>query len=246
MPFPRAKANLYDGGCHVPMAIMWPSKIPPGRVLDDFVNTADLAPTFLEAAGIAIPGSMTGKSLLTILKSSEQGLVNPGFTQVYLGRERHTGARDNNYGYPIRALRNKNYLYIWNIYPDRWPAGNPNGYEDIDWGPTKTWMLANPSPTDKDYFQLSMGIRPEHELYDLRKDPDQVKNAAYNPAYESIRANLRQELENYLTETGDLHMSGNGMAYEAFPLSRNLDEGISYTKPTEAYIDELPGDPITN
>ena len=91
-----------------------------------------------------------------------------------------------------------------------------------------------------------MGIRPEHELYDLRKDSDQVKNAAYNPAYESIRANMRQELENYLTETGDLHMSGNGMAYEAFPLSRNLDEGISYTKPTEAYIDELPGDPIPN
>ncbi|MCP4454408.1 MAG: hypothetical protein GY809_23375, partial [Planctomycetes bacterium] len=184
------------------------------------------APTFLEAAGIVVPGSMTGKSLLPILESSEQGLVDPTLTQVYLGRERHTGARDENYGYPIRALRNKNYLYIWNIHPDRWPAGNPDGYEDIDGGPTKTWLLANTSPMDKDFFQLSMGIRPEHELYDLRKDPGQVKNAAYNPAYESICKNMRQELENYLTETGDLHMSGNGMAYETFPLSRDLDEGI--------------------
>ena len=74
----------------------------------------------------------------------------------------------------------------------------------------------------------------------------QVKNVAYDPAYESIRTNMRQELENYLTETGDLHMSGNGMAYETFPLSRNLDEGIPHTKPKEAYIDELPGEPITN
>jgi len=90
MPFPRAKTNLYDGGVRVPMAIMWPEKIPPGRVLEDFVNTADLAPTFLEAAGIAIPESMTGKSLLAILKSSKQGMVDPAFAQVYLGRERHT------------------------------------------------------------------------------------------------------------------------------------------------------------
>ncbi len=245
MPFPRAKTNLYDGGVHVPMAIMWPAKIPPGRVLDDFVSTADLAPTFLEAAGIAIPGSMTGKSLLPILKSSEQGLVNPSFTRVYLGRERHTGARDENHGYPMRALRNKNYLYIWNIYPNRWPAGNPGGYEDIDDSPTKSWLLANPTPTDMNYFQLSMGIRPEHELYDLRRDPGQVRNAAYNPAYKSIRAEMRRELESYLKDTGDLHMRGEGSAYETFPTSRDLDAGISFTKPTQAYIDELPGKPVT-
>jgi uncharacterized sulfatase len=244
MPFPRAKTNLYDGGVRVPMAIMWPASIPAGRALDDFVNTADLAPTFLEAAGISIPESMTGKSLLKILTSDEQGLVDSSFTRVFLGRERHTGARDENHGYPMRALRNKNYLYIWNIHPDRWPAGNPNGYADIDDGPTKSWLLANRGPTDKDYFQLAMGIRPEHELYDLRRDPGQVQNAAYNPTYESIRNNLRQELENYLTATGDLHMSGKGMDYEDFPTSDDLDPGLSYIKPTEAYIDELSGAPI--
>jgi len=246
MPFPRGKTNLYDGGVRVPMAVMWPANIPAGRVLDDFVNTADLAPTFLEAAGIDVPDSMTGKNLLGILESDKQGLVNPAFTRVYLGRERHTGARDENHGYPMRALRNKNYLYIWNIHPNRWPAGNPDEYADIDDGPTKSWLLANPSPTDKDYFQLAMGIRPEHELYDLRKDPGQVKNAAYNPAYKSIRNNMRQELENYLTETGDLHLSGDGKAYEDFPLSTDLDPGLSYVEPTEAYVDELTGEPIGN
>ncbi|MDP6208936.1 MAG: sulfatase, partial [Roseibacillus sp.] len=52
MPFPRCKSNLYDSGARVPLAIQWPKVIKKGRVVDDFVSTTDLAPTFLEAAGL--------------------------------------------------------------------------------------------------------------------------------------------------------------------------------------------------
>ena len=64
MPFPRAKANLYDLGTRMPLAIRWPKRIPGGRTVDDFVNLTDLAPTFLEAAGLTPPEAMTGRSLL--------------------------------------------------------------------------------------------------------------------------------------------------------------------------------------
>ena len=51
MPFPRAKASLYDLGTRVPLAIRWPQGIKnTGRVVGDFVNLSDVAPTFLEAA----------------------------------------------------------------------------------------------------------------------------------------------------------------------------------------------------
>ena len=45
MPFPRAKANLYDAGTHVPLAIRFPSKTKTHRTVDDFVVLTDLAPT---------------------------------------------------------------------------------------------------------------------------------------------------------------------------------------------------------
>ena len=60
MPFPRCKSNLYDSGTHVPLAIRWPRKIKAGRTVTDFVSLNDLAPTFLEAAGIKPPDAMTG------------------------------------------------------------------------------------------------------------------------------------------------------------------------------------------
>ena len=53
MPFPRCKANLYDSGVHVPLAISWPAKVPAGRVIEDFVCLTDIAPTFLAAAGLS-------------------------------------------------------------------------------------------------------------------------------------------------------------------------------------------------
>ena len=53
MPFPRAKASLYDDGTRVPLAIRWPKGIRnPGRAVNSFVNLSDLASTFLEAAGL--------------------------------------------------------------------------------------------------------------------------------------------------------------------------------------------------
>ena len=54
-PLPRAKATLFDAGTHVPLAIAWAGKVPGGRTVTDFVNLADVCPTFLDAAGVTIP-----------------------------------------------------------------------------------------------------------------------------------------------------------------------------------------------
>jgi uncharacterized sulfatase len=67
MPFPRAKANLYEYGTHMPLAIRWPARVKGGRTVDDFAGHVDLAPTILTAAGVSVPADMTGKSLLPTL-----------------------------------------------------------------------------------------------------------------------------------------------------------------------------------
>ena len=75
MPWSRAKANTYEYGVHVPLAIRWGNQVPPRRNVTDLVSVIDLAPSFLQAAGLPIPQGMSGRSLLSILKTTKSGLV---------------------------------------------------------------------------------------------------------------------------------------------------------------------------
>ena len=73
MPFPRAKANCFEYGIHIPMAISYPNGFPAGRRVDDLISFIDLAPTILELAGIKPEGMqpLSGKSIVNILKSEK-------------------------------------------------------------------------------------------------------------------------------------------------------------------------------
>ena len=77
MPFPRVKGQIYEAGFHLPMAVQWGRRVKPGGVVDDFINVRDLAPTFLEAAGLKPPASMTGRSFLSALESEKCRLDRP-------------------------------------------------------------------------------------------------------------------------------------------------------------------------
>ena len=190
LPFPRAKANLYDGGTHVPLAVRYPGRVKGGRTLDEFVVLTDLAPTLLEAAGLKPAPEMTGRSLLPLLAGQQQS----GRERVFLERERHANVRRGDLSYPARAIRTKDFLYIRNLRPDRWPAGDPEMYfavgefGDIDGGPSKDLLLARQSdPAIARYFQLATAKRPAEELYDHRKDTGQIENVAAKPEYAGMK-----------------------------------------------------------
>jgi N-sulfoglucosamine sulfohydrolase len=122
---PAGKCNLYDHGTAVPLVIRVPGG-KSGRVVDDFVCLPDLAPTFMEVGGAKVPEGLYGKSLLPILKSDKAGQVDPERTWVITGRERHVAqAREDRLPYPMRALRTKDFVYVRNFAPDRWPMGSP-------------------------------------------------------------------------------------------------------------------------
>ena len=212
MPFPRCKGNLYDSGTRVPLAISWGANINGNRKVNDFVSLVDLAPTFLEAAGIQTPEYMSGKSLLKIFKSSKEGVVDKNRGFVVFGRERHTLAQKfpSQEGYPSRGIRTKDYLLIKNYKPDLWPAGVPTDstrgidFSDCDYSPTKKFILKNRDDSNvQKYYSLSFAKRPKFELYDLRKDPDQTRNLAYDDSYEEIRKNLYKKLKAVLQESAD-------------------------------------------
>src|SRR5207253_1817442 len=125
---------------HLPFAVRWPAGgVKGNRIVEDFVSFIDIGPTFLTIAGIKPPADMTGHSFLNVLTASAAGQVDPGRTHVLLGRERTDVGRENDVGFPVRAIRTPQYLYVHNFAPDRWPCGNPEtGYQDTDDSPTKS------------------------------------------------------------------------------------------------------------
>ncbi|HOM16147.1 MAG TPA: sulfatase [Thermoguttaceae bacterium] len=221
-PFPRGKANLYDAGCRAPLVVAWKGKVPGGRRVDDFVSLADLAPTFLEAAGLKPLPEMTGRSLLTILCSDKSGQVDPTRDHVFLERERHAWVRPEGKSYPIRAIRTAEFLYLRNFRPELWPAGDPDFpnvvgfYGDVDGSPTKTEILQRQAePAMAPFYQRAFAKRPAEELYDLRTDPDQLHNVAGKPEYADIQAKLRSRLEQWMQQTGDPRAQGETDRWDA-------------------------------
>lgn len=237
LAFPRAKANLYKDGLHVPLAMRWGAKAPPGREVRDLVNLIDLKPTILEAAGVEHPGEypMTGRSIMNILTSSESGIVDPSRDATYAGRERHSSSRWENQGYPQRAIRTHQYLYIRNFAPDRWPAGTPQridsgklspmhaGYHDIDAAPTLDVMTQNADdPSFARFLELSVGKRPAEELYDIVKDPGNIRNLALEEEFRDVAESLRERLMDFLKETGDPRATADGEIFETYPRLEGL------------------------
>jgi arylsulfatase A-like enzyme len=211
-----------------------------GRVVDDLISLTDLAPTFLELGGVAIPDRMTGRSMVPLLKSDKSGRVDAKRDAVFIGRERHVeNARADFAPYPQRAIRTHDYLYIINFRPDRWPLGDhyrldstqsPTAQElteetrttlpDEDAGPTKAWMVGvRNDPQWKSHFDWVYGKRPREELYDLKKDPHQTKNVAAEPAYASARGMLEKRLLDELKRTEDPRLVEDGKFFETPPMA---------------------------
>ncbi|MCA9128009.1 MAG: sulfatase [Planctomycetales bacterium] len=240
--FPRGKCNLYDLGTRVSLAIRWPETAGSGHVVDDFVCLPDLAATFVEAAGLTPPSVMTGRSLVPVLAAKRSGQVDPSRDHVIVGRERHVArARIGNLPYPQRAIRTADFLYIRNFKPDRYPMGTAAGFGlpagpmpefmalqedtfaafgDLDASPTKAWMLTNTDQLGvREQVELTFGLRPAEELFDLRADPDHLKNLADDADYQQIKQELSTRLMNTLRATGDPRVIGDGLTFDQPPYS---------------------------
>lgn len=236
---PRAKCNLYDIGCEVALAARWPGHIQAGRVVSDFVNLLDLAPTFCAAGGLEPVPSMRGRSLMPVLTSTVNGQVDTNRDHVVTGRERHIAhARKGMLPYPQRAIRTEDFIYIINFEPDRWPMGDPLGLDDdrptptvdeltndtfvtlrdMDASPTKAWLVTHREEHDVEpLYELAFGKRPREELYDLKLDPDYLNNVAQDPDYAVVRQQLEQRLLAVLEAENDPRLMEQPCRYEYEP-----------------------------
>lgn len=219
MPFPRFKGHPYEHSTHLPLTIMWPGKIKnPGRQCNDYVSFIDLAPTFLEVAGVKQDQSgmakIQGRSLMDVFNDE---VVGRDF--LLTGRERNDIGRPHDQGYPVRSLHQGRYVYMHNFESDRWPCGNPEtGYKDTDGSPTKTFTLEQ-GPGSLEYDKC-YAIRGTEELYDLQEDPECLNNLASVAKYAAQKALMKQDLFDELKRQGDPRMHGRGYVFDAYPHSK--------------------------
>lgn len=218
---PRGLGNCYDSGSRVPLVIRWGKQTKPGSRCDAFVNLGDLGPTFLEAAGLTPPKAMTMRSLVGLCR----GEPATDRDAVFIERERHADVRAGHLSYPMRAVRSKDFLYVRNLRPDRWPAGDPDmlflhgrPYGDVDTTETKDFLLAQAEdPRVRPFMERIFGKRPLEELYDLRKDPDQLTNVAADPAYAADLAAQRTKVDAWMRATQDPRVDPAYDGFDTFP-----------------------------
>ena len=180
---------------------------------------------------------MTARSFLDILRSGKSGRVDARRGHVLTGKERHVVCQETGTGgYPMRAIRTHDFLYIRNFKPDRWPSGYPAGYSqpieidvvkpcgthfgyaDVDASPTKSYMLKHrDDPKVMRLFEQAFGKRPAEELYDLKKDPAQMNNVAGKPEYAKVKKKLADSLMAELKATDDPRVLGKGDLFDQYP-----------------------------
>lgn len=204
---PRGLANVYDAGTRTPLAMRWPGRVKAGRRIKQFVSFEDFAPTFLKLAGLKKDSQMTGQSLTDLIDESSERKWR---SAIFLERERHANVRAGNRGYPCRAIRTDEFLYVWNLDPSLWPAGDPElhfavgPFGDVDNTKFKSFILENrDDPKIKPFFELGFSKRPAEELYHLPTDPDQIRDIAAFPQYEATLADFRKRVKDWMSQTRD-------------------------------------------
>lgn len=184
LPFPGAKATLYDRGLGVLLMLRGPGGLWGGRVIDAPVSHLDLFPTVCELAGIEPPDRLDGTSLLPLVRGEIPRLHDELFAEITY----HAAYE------PQRAIRTDRFKYIRRFGDHDGPV-LPN----CDDGPTKDELIAAGWP--------AWSHEPE-QLYDLLLDPNEMRNLIADPRAGEVAADLRARLEDWMVQTADPLLDG--------------------------------------
>ena len=190
-PFPRCKSRMYDSGIKTPWVVYFPEVIKNPAVTQSLISVIDLSATCLELAGIKSPESIQGRSFLPILKTPETTIREVVFAEhnwhVYRNHE--------------RMVRFEDYLYIKNNYPNQ-----PNlCYESDDHYPAgeELWKAHAADKTNPDQQQVFANPCPTEELFQVKKDPHQLRNLVSDEKHQKALKRARALLSKWTKQTGD-------------------------------------------
>ncbi|TWU44546.1 Arylsulfatase [Rubripirellula tenax] len=193
-PFPRDKTSLYDGGIRTPWIVRWPARIVAGNTTDALVSSVDIAKTFLELAGEPgwdAFGDREAKSFASVLFDPTRSHRQFAFAEDHW----------HDYEDHARCIVDHQYKLIRNDYPDLPPTPSADAGRGLSWqNMLKLENAGELTPQQQTCFRAP---RPEWELFDLQRDPGELKNLMDDPAYTSIQERMTAELAAWTEQTGD-------------------------------------------
>ena len=190
-PLPRQKRQLYDSGLHVPLIIRFPDAQLAGSTDPQLISFVDLAPTVFSMANIPLPAYLEGQAFL--------GVQRAALPRQYI----HAAADRFDTEYDTkRAVRDQRYKYIRNFRPER------GYYLAVTYREQMASMqellrLRDAGLLDSLQAQWFRSSKPVEELFDTHTDPHELYNLADSSAYADQLLAMRQELEAWMTTTGD-------------------------------------------
>lgn len=192
-PFYRAKTTCYDTGIHVSLLVEGPGGFDPETRRSELLSIMDLCATFLDLANTSVPAEIESRSVLPLL----EGLEYVPRDRVYCEQTWHEECL------PVRAVRTHRYKYLRRFPP----------YESLRQFPPYAGR------------EFGSGDRVSREtFYNLDTDPHERTNLVdpaggvpddHRDAFENLRADLKQ----WMTETGDPLVEG----YIPLPQSERID-----------------------
>lgn len=108
------KRFMYEESLRMPFLIRWPAAVKAGSRSDAIALNTDFAPTFLAAAGLPVPDTMQGRSLLPVLRGRTP---DDWRSSMYYRYYHDPGDHNTRAHYGVRTARHK-LIYFWT--KDQW------------------------------------------------------------------------------------------------------------------------------
>lgn len=141
------KRFMYEESLRTPLLIRWPGVVKPGSVDKSIVSNLDFAETFLDLAGISVPGDMQGRSIAPLLRGEQPEDWRDSFYYHY-----YEGADGGHKVCEHYGVTNGRYKLIH-------------------------------------YYKLG-----EWELFDLKTDPNEMRNVYGRDEYAEVQRQMESEL----------------------------------------------------
>lgn len=178
------KWTAYEEDIRIPLVVRGPG-VKEGKTLQHMVLTNDLAPTFADLAGADVPSFVDGRSLKPLLTDNPTPLED--WRQRFL-----VEAVDERGGLPNPPFLNESEvtpILTGDPLPNNWRRTSAASAQTSgEWG--RPWMKAMRTE-DHLYVEYKTG---ERELYDLRKDPYELRNV-YATAPPDLKQRLKEQLD---------------------------------------------------
>lgn len=192
---PRGKRSCFDTGLRVPLIVRYPDGREAGSRNDRVVSFIDFGPATLSLAGIEPDPRLDGTPFLGRF-AAERNDYRQG--HAYANADRFDSVYDRS-----RTVSDGRFRYTRNFVTDL-PYIIRNAYREQLPMTAELYALETSGPQTPAQWQLAATQRPAEEFYDSQQDPWEVQNLIDVPEHQERIAALRQHLEAWITNTGDL------------------------------------------